>query len=71
MKTLVLCACVLAPVAAEAPRPMYDPMAVGLVYAGNSPEVNIGKDNPSVVLAGKAPDIKGAAALSGTVENGN
>ena len=45
-------------VAGKTPKPMYDPMAVGLVFAGNE-ETNVGKANPSVELAGKAPDIKG------------
>ena len=67
-RLVILLVCVVPHVATEAPRPMYDPMAVGLVYAGNDAEANIGKDNPSVTKAGKAPDIKGAADLSGTVE---
>ena len=49
--------------AAAPAGPMYDPMAVGLVYSGNE-EANVGKNNPSTQKAGKAPDVKGARRRS-------
>lgn len=65
MRSWVFLALVAAVGANEPTAPMFDPMAVGLVFAGNHPNSTGGPetDNESILKAGTPPDIQGERLL--------